>query len=45
LDWNLESIKQGDDLLSKILRFLNHYHLPAPAVRILPSVIWYGVKF
>lgn len=45
LDWNLESLP-GDFWLWKIIKkYLNFYHFPAPAVKIYPNVIWYGLKF
>lgn len=45
LDWNLNHIKTDNGLL-KILKYINkYYHLPAPAVKIYPNVVWYGIKF
>jgi hypothetical protein len=45
LDWNLEGLP-GDGWLWRLLKHnLNFYHLPAPAVRIAPGVVWYGVHF
>jgi hypothetical protein len=45
LDWNLEGLP-GDHWLLKLLKKnLNFYHLPAPTIRILPGIIWYGLKF
>ncbi len=44
LDWNLEGLP-GDGWLWNLLRKnLNYYHLPAPAVQILPNVVWYGLR-
>jgi hypothetical protein len=45
LDWNLKALP-GDGWLLKLLkRNLDFYHLPAPAVRITPGVVWYGLRF
>ncbi len=44
LDWNLEGLP-GDGWLWKLLKKnLNFYHLPAPAIKIYPNVVWYGLK-
>ncbi len=45
LDWQLHRIPNLPPWLQSILRVLHLYHLPAPAVRILPSVVWYGLRF
>jgi Predicted periplasmic lipoprotein (DUF2279) len=50
LDWNLEGIPlEGTIFDGELWKFLrrtfNFYRLPAPAVRILPTVVWYGLKF
>lgn len=45
LDWNLEELP-GDFWLWKILKKnLNYYHFPSPAVRITPTIAWFGLKF
>ncbi|MDB5035778.1 MAG: hypothetical protein JWQ98_3019 [Chlorobi bacterium] len=45
LDWNLEALP-GDGAFWKFIRHnLNFYHLPAPAVRIYPGLVWYGIHF
>lgn len=45
LDWNLEGLP-GDGWFWRLLKKnLNLYHLPAPAVKIAPNVVWYGVHF
>jgi len=45
LDWNLEGLP-GDGWFWKLLKEnLKFYHLPAPAVKIYPGVVWYGVHF
>jgi hypothetical protein len=45
LDWNLSRIKGLPDWLHSVFRLLHLYHLPAPAVKIYPEVVWYGLKF
>ncbi|MBI9071605.1 MAG: DUF2279 domain-containing protein [Melioribacteraceae bacterium] len=45
LDWNLEFIK-SENWLIKILKYINkYYHFPAPAIKVYPDVVWYGIKF
>jgi hypothetical protein len=45
LDWNLQRIEGIPSWLGSILRVLHLYHLPAPAVKVLPNVVWYGLRF
>lgn len=45
IDWAFENIKDDWGLLNPVRRILSFYHLPAPAVKIYPDVIWYGLKF
>lgn len=45
LDWNLDALPSCGGFLDLLKHNLNFYHLPAPAVRILPGVVWYGVHF
>ncbi|MBS1911996.1 MAG: DUF2279 domain-containing protein [Bacteroidetes bacterium] len=45
LDWNLEGLPGDGWLWNLLKKNLNLYHLPAPAVRISPGAIWYGVHF
>lgn len=45
LDWNTEGLPGDGTFWNWLKRTLNYYHLPAPAVRILPDVVWYGVHF
>jgi hypothetical protein len=45
LDWNLQRIEGIPSWLKDVFRYLHMYHLPAPAVRILPNVVWYGLRF
>lgn len=43
-DWNLEALP-GDSFILKLLKqTFNLYKLPAPAVKIYPNVVWYGLK-
>ena len=42
LDVDLRKLPGNSPLLRTVLRFLNYVHLPMPAVRITPSVVWYG---
>lgn len=45
LDWNLEGLP-GDGWFWRLLKKnFNLYHLPAPAVKIAPNAVWYGVHF
>lgn len=44
LDWNVERLPGDTDFLRFLKRLANLYHLPAPAVRILPGLVWYGLK-
>lgn len=45
LDWNLTENKNDHFIESFLKQFLNLYHLPAPAVRLYPDVVWYGLKY
>ncbi len=45
LDWNLSRLPGLPAWLSDVLRVLHLYHLPAPAVQVLPNVVWYGLRF
>jgi hypothetical protein len=45
LDWDLKKLPGKSDFMVKLKRILNFYHFPAPAVRISPSGIWYGLYF
>lgn len=44
-DWNLARINGIPDWLSSVFRVLHLYHLPAPAVKVYPNVVWYGLRF
>lgn len=45
LDWDFEALPGNGEFWSIVKQWLNLYHLPAPAVKIYPNVVWYGLKF
>lgn len=45
LDWDISKLPGKSDFMKKLKKILNFYHFPAPAVRISPSGIWYGLYF
>ena len=45
LDWDFEALPGEGNFWKSIKRFLNYYHFPAPAIKVYPNVIWYGLKF
>lgn len=45
LDWQFHRIEGLPPWLAEVFRYLHLYHLPAPAVRIFPNVVWYGLRF
>ncbi len=45
LDFNAEALHIKGKLARFILRLIDFYHLPAPAVQIYPNTVWYGLKF
>jgi hypothetical protein len=45
LDWDIRKLPGDSDFMKKLKKLLNFYHFPAPAVRISPSAIWYGLYF
>jgi hypothetical protein len=45
LDWNLKKLPGDGWFLRLLKRNLDYYHLAAPAVRISPGVVWYGLHF
>lgn len=45
LDYDLRKLPGNSDFMKKLKKILNFYHFPAPAVRISPSGIWYGLYF
>ncbi len=44
-DWRLDAISGLPPWLRELARALHLYHLPAPAVKIYPEVVWYGLRF
>ncbi len=46
LDYSLlKIIKPKSKFLREVLDLLDNFHFPAPAVRISPSTVWYGIYF
>ncbi len=45
LDYDITKLPGNTDFLKKLKKILNFYHFPAPAVRVSPSGIWYGLYF
>lgn len=45
LDWDFEALPGEAKFWKTVKRFLNYYHFPAPAVKVYPDVVWYGLKF
>jgi len=45
LDWDVNKLPGNSDFMKKLKKILNFYHFPAPAVRISPSGVWYGLYF
>lgn len=45
LDFNVAHIQGLPSWLQDVLRTIHLYHLPAPAVQVYPTVVWYGLKF
>ncbi len=45
LDWDVTKLPGKSDFMQKLKKILNFYHFPAPAVRVSPSGIWYGLYF
>lgn len=45
LDWNTEALPGDSDFLLALKRLVNFYKLPAPAIKIYPGIVWYGLKF
>ena len=44
-DYNLEKLPGDTKFINFLKKFFNQFHLPAPAVRLTPSVIWYGLFY
>lgn len=45
LDYDVTKLPGNTPFLKKLKKILNFYHFPAPAVRVSPSGIWYGLYF
>jgi hypothetical protein len=45
LDYDMTKLPGNSDFMKKLKKILNFYHFPAPAVRVSPSGIWYGLYF
>jgi hypothetical protein len=45
LDYDITKLPGKSDFLKKLKKILNFYHFPAPAVRVSPSGVWYGLYF
>lgn len=45
LDWNLQRLPGIPAWLRDVFHVLHTYHLPAPAVRLYPTVAWFGLRF
>ncbi|MEJ2544969.1 MAG: DUF2279 domain-containing protein [Calditrichaceae bacterium] len=45
LDYNLKRIKTDSLLFNQLIAFIDRFHLPAPAIRISPSTVYYGFCF
>lgn len=45
LDWDLMALPGNSSLLKFLKETLNLYRLPAPAIKIYPNVVWYGIRF
>lgn len=45
LDLDITKLPGKSDFMKKLKKILNFYHFPAPAVRISPSGVWYGLYF
>lgn len=44
LYWDIRKIPVSGGLWDSIIAFASQYRLPAPAIRILPEITWYGLK-
>ena len=45
MDYNLKRINTNSLLLNHFIAFLDRFHFPAPAIRISPDTIYYGLYF
>lgn len=44
-DWDVNRLPGNSDFMKKLKKILNFYHFPAPAVKISPEGVWYGLYF
>lgn len=44
-DYDLEKLPGDGEFLRLLKKLFNQFHLPAPAVRLTPGPIWYGLFF
>ncbi len=44
LDWDIEAIPISGGLWNVLKRTIGRYRLPAPAIRIMPEITWFGLK-
>jgi hypothetical protein len=44
LDYNIEALPGNAEWLRFLKKAVNYVKLPAPCVRLLPSVVWYGFR-
>jgi hypothetical protein len=45
LDWDFEALPGKSKFWKTLKRLLSFYHFPAPAIKLYPNVVWYGLKF
>lgn len=45
LDYNLKQLNPKNEWLKQLVRILDRFHLPAPAIRIKPGFVSYGLFF
>lgn len=45
LDWDLKDLPGNGWFWNLLKKNINFYHLPAPAVKVYPNTVWYGLKF
>jgi hypothetical protein len=45
LDYDIEKLPGDGELLRLLKKLFNQFHLPAPAIRLTPGPIWYGLFF
>lgn len=45
LDYNLEALPGDAGWWKSLKKLLNLYKLPTPCVRLLPNVVWYGLRW